>query len=418
MKACIHRGATQIGGSCVELEYEGQRLLIDLGLPLDADDASEIRMPVSLDVVAGQVGVNSNLTVVLSHPHLDHYGLMQHLPAGTQVCTGQAARSIIRAATPFTGQPAVSLEGPNLVDRETLEIGPFKITPFLVDHSAYDAYSLLIEAGGRSVFYSGDFRGHGRKAALFEKMLQQPPKPIHALLMEGTSIGRPDSEDFLYPTEQMLEDQMTAAFKNTTGLAMVHTSAQNIDRVVTLYRAARKTGRVLVIDLYTAAILEATGNANLPQSSREGVALYIPQSQRIQIKKGGWFDLLGRHKQRRIYVDTIANNPEKYALLFRPLHMRDLSGADCLTGASYTYSQWQGYWESGSYDKVKDWLLLNNIPMHNIHTSGHADPTSLKRFVGALAPDRLVPIHSFHPEKFTWLYPEVESRADGEWWYV
>ena len=417
MKACIHRGATQIGGSCVELVYEGQRLLVDLGLPLDADDASEIRMPASLDITGGQLE-NSMLTVVLSHPHMDHYGLMQHLPEGTQICTGQAARSIIRAATPFTGQPEVNLEGLNLVDRETLEIGSFKITPFLVDHSAYDAYSLLIEAGGRRVFYSGDFRGHGRKAALFEKMLQQSPTPIHALLMEGTSIGRPDSEDFLYPTEHMLEEQMTIAFKNTTGLMMVHTSAQNIDRVVTMFRAARKTGRVLVIDLYTAAILEATGNANLPQSSWDGVALYIPQRQRIQIKKGGWFDLLGRHKQRRIYAENIAENPEKYALLFRPLHMKDLSDAGCLVGSGFIYSQWQGYWDSGSYDKVKEWLSLHGIPLHNIHTSGHADPTSLKRFVGALAPDRLVPIHSFHPEKFTWLYPEVESHVDGEWWYV
>lgn len=418
MKACIHRGATQIGGSCVELEHEGQRLLIDLGLPLDAEDASEIRVPVSLNLEVGQLGESSQLTVVLSHPHMDHYGLMQHLPIGTQVCTGQAARSIIRAATPFTGQPVVSLDGPNLIDRETLEIGSFKVTPFLVDHSAYDAYSLLIEAGGRRVFYSGDFRGHGRKAALFEKMLQQPPTPIHALLMEGTSIGRPDSEDFLYPTEHMLEEQMTIAFKETTGLAIVHTSAQNIDRVVTMFRAARKTGRVLVIDLYTAAILEATGNENLPQSSWDGVALYVPQRQRIQIKKGGWFDLLERHKSRRIYAETIAKNPEKYTLLFRPLHMKDLSDAGCLAGSGFIYSQWQGYWDSGSYDKVKEWLSLHGIPLHNIHTSGHADPTSLKRFVGALAPDRLVPIHSFHPEKFTWLYPEVESRTDGEWWDV
>jgi ribonuclease J len=36
-------------------------------------------------------------------------------------------------------------------------------------HSAYDAYSLLIGADGQRLFYSADFRGHGRKAALFEQ---------------------------------------------------------------------------------------------------------------------------------------------------------------------------------------------------------------------------------------------------------
>ena len=37
MQVCIHRGSKQIGGSCVEVESQGQRLLIDLGLPLDAE---------------------------------------------------------------------------------------------------------------------------------------------------------------------------------------------------------------------------------------------------------------------------------------------------------------------------------------------------------------------------------------------
>jgi len=67
-------------------------------------------------------------------------------------------------------------------------LGPFTITPYLADHSAYDAFSLLIEAGGRSLFYTGDLRGHGRKATAFERLLADPPSPIHAILMEGTSF--------------------------------------------------------------------------------------------------------------------------------------------------------------------------------------------------------------------------------------
>ncbi|MDQ3380849.1 MAG: hypothetical protein M3546_11125 [Actinomycetota bacterium] len=33
-----------------------------------------------------------------------------------------------------------------LADRKPFELGPFKTTPFLVDHSAFDAYALLVEA--------------------------------------------------------------------------------------------------------------------------------------------------------------------------------------------------------------------------------------------------------------------------------
>ncbi len=39
----------------------------------------------------------------------------------------------------------------------------------------------------------------------------------------------------------------------------VWTSSQNIDRIVTIFRAAKKSGRVLLIDLYTAVVLEGAG---------------------------------------------------------------------------------------------------------------------------------------------------------------
>jgi len=45
MQVCIHRGAKEIGGSCVEILSEGKRLIIDLGLPLDADKNDEKYLP-------------------------------------------------------------------------------------------------------------------------------------------------------------------------------------------------------------------------------------------------------------------------------------------------------------------------------------------------------------------------------------
>ena len=45
MRVCIHRGSKQIGGSCVEVESCGQRLLIDFGLPLDAEENSRQYLP-------------------------------------------------------------------------------------------------------------------------------------------------------------------------------------------------------------------------------------------------------------------------------------------------------------------------------------------------------------------------------------
>ena len=198
----------------------------------------------------------------------------------------------------------------------------------------------------------------------------------------------------------------------------MHTSAQNIDRIVSIFRASRRCGRRVVLDLYAAAILEATGNLNLPQSDWPDVALYVPELQRRQIKRAGMFDVLARHSRNRIFIEDLAALPARSTLLFRPLHRKDLEGAACLTGAKYIYSQWEGYWDSGSYDEVKAFLDAHGIPKVSLHTSGHASPVDLKRFVNALNPGKVVPIHSFRPDRYPELFDRVEPQPDGQWWPV
>jgi ribonuclease J len=146
--------------------------------------------------------------------------------------------------------------------------------------------------------------------------------------------------------------------------------------------------------------------------------LYVPQSQRIQIKEKKWFDLLKRHATNRIYIEYLQETPRNATLLFRPLHRFDLERGKCLTGATYIYSQWEGYWERGSYDAVNAWLERLAIPKQSIHTSGHASPADLKLVVEAITPGKVVPIHSFMPERYPELFPNVVRHADGEWWEV
>jgi len=100
------------------------------------------------------------------------------------------------------------------------------------------------------------------------------------------------------------------------------------------------------------------------------------------------------------------------------LHRLDLERAECLAGATYIYSQWEGYWAQGAYDRVKNWLVRHSIQKHSIHTSGQASPSDLKKLVSAINPDKVVPIHSFFPEKYPELFPNVEAHNDGEWWEV
>ncbi len=246
-------------------------------------------------------------------------------------------------------------------------------------------------------------------------MIAHPPKNLDVLLMEGSSLGRLDLGT-TFETESDLEQRLVTEFKATEGLALTYVSAQNVDRVVTIFRAAKRSGRRLVIDLYTAAILEATGSSSIPQSDWPQVALFIPQRQRIQIKENARFDLLDRHKANRIYAEELAAKASESVLFFRPLHRKDLEFADALKGARFFYSMWEGYLKDDYGARVKTWADTHQIPFMQVHTSGHAGPADLKRFAEALNPKVLVPIHSFKPETYGELFPRVEAHGDGDWW--
>lgn len=74
MRVRIHRGAREIGGNCVELEAHGKRVVIDLGRPLQSGFSDEVELP----PIEGLDGSDTGplIGIVLSHAHLDHYGLV------------------------------------------------------------------------------------------------------------------------------------------------------------------------------------------------------------------------------------------------------------------------------------------------------------------------------------------------------
>lgn len=412
MNICIHRGARQTGGTCVELEQDGARLVLDLGLPLDAEEATSDLLP----RVNGFRYPDTNLLgVVLSHPHQDHYGLMRFLPPSTPLFMGAAAERIIAAASMFIRGGAPLRATGHLADGVAFDLGPFRITPYLVDHSAYDAYALMVQAGGKTLFYSGDLRAHGRKWPMFEKLVRRAPRQVDALLLEGSSIGRLPAEE-RFPTETELEGALFTLARETPGAVLVCASAQNIDRVATVFRAARQSHRVLVIDLYGAVILEATGNENVPQSGWDDVRLFVPEWQRRHVKRTEMFDILKRHSKNRVFPEQLAALAGRAMFLFRPSWTKDLENAECLADARLVWSQWEGYLADSAFAAFVEWQRRCGIPMDVLHTSGHASIADLQRLAEAMNPKCLAAIHSFESGRYAEFFSNVECHNDGERW--
>ena len=62
------------------------------------------------------------------------------------------------------------------------------------------------------------------------------------------------------------------------------------------------------------------------------------------------------------------------------------------------YSMWEG-----CLADVKQFWEDNNVPILQVHCSGHAYIEDLQKFVGVIKPKFTIPVHTFFPEK----YPEL-----------
>jgi len=237
------------------------------------------------------------------------------------------------------------------------------------------------------------------------------------MLMEGSSLGRlgPDSS---LPTESEIEERFVECFRSAPGFVAISASAQNIDRIVSLYRACKRTGRTLLLDLYAVEILKATDNPNIPAPGWPNLAVYVPEYQRRQIKRSERFDLLDPVKAHRIYAEDFAEIGAKAVMLFRPAMTADVEKAGLWSDATAIRSQWSGYLDGGPGAKLKTDLAQRGIALNVIHTSGHASIADLKRLSEAINPQVLVPIHTFAGDQYSGLFSNVVRHHDGEWWEV
>lgn len=407
----VHRGTRAIGGSCIEISAPcGARLILDVGRPLDAPRDATGLLPSTLER-------QGPATVLISHPHMDHWGLIDELPTHWPVWTGAASAELMRLTAGLFGR-VIDRELHNWSSRaEPFNVGPFTITPFLTDHSAFDAYMLLIESAGRRILYTGDFRSHGRKASLVERMIASPPPDIDVLIMEGTNLR----SDKPVITESALENDFIALAQETPGHLFVQWSAQNVDRTVTLYRAAKRSGRNLVVDLYGADVLErVAGTSRVPRPGAEfpGLKVVITRSgQRLYARQGrsSWANSMARSR--------FATSRRRLAGQRAIIMLRDPMLKEFVAGGlgfnptdAYVFSSWSGY--LNPENPATGWAQAHaaGARTEKLHTSGHASAADLARFAAAIAPKALVPVHGVLWDDPDIALPPIRRLADGEAW--
>ncbi len=358
--------------------------------------------------------------VIISHPHQDHYGLLDILDKAVPVYIGALAKQLIDVTRIFLGMGPLGNPFRFFEKWTPIRIGDFSITPYLMDHSAVDAYAFLVEAENKRIFYSGDFRSHGRKSILFDKLTEKPPKDIDVLLMEGTMIRRDNTE---YSTERAVEDMIYMTIRSQENISFLISSSQNIDRIVSAYNACKRAGKTLVLDLYTTWVLECVQSVSChtPSIGWDNLRVYADHAHDKVMREHPSVFAGFRRKvyQYRVRREELKEYPSNYLYLIKASRANLIERFKGKKPVNVIYSQWLGYVDSAGSglagaDKLSAYRQDKDVNFIYAHTSGHATTEDLQVFEAALKPKQLIPIHTEFGHEYSDLFHNVRVVPDGQ----
>lgn len=258
-----------------------------------------------------------------------------------------------------------------------VKFGDISITPYLVSHAIYDAHGFLVEAEGKRIFHTGDYRGHGHLSELsfagFRKIGQ-----IDYLISEGSMLSEGDKR---CETEAQISAQMEEVMRQYK-YVFVLSSSTDYERLMSVGMAANKVGKRI---LYSTPLLGKMMN-------------YFNTVNNSDIFNSDAYRLLKRNEE--FVVKNKQNLDEGFVMLITTGSMavieewcKYVSQNDMVM----IYSVWSGYCE-----KI---LVSHSVPIYkrlrrkfnhvaDIHTSGHADIKAITDTINLFNPrEGIIGIH-------------------------
>jgi ribonuclease J len=264
-------GLGEIGMNLMVYEVGDEAILVDCGMMFP--DAATLGVDV---IVPDMTYIFDNPSkfkaLFLTHGHEDHIGAVPFL--------------VDRVPMPVYGMPLAlgfvsdkldefgisDIELREILPREIVEVGSFRVEAIRVTHSIVDALGYAIRTPAGTVIHTGDFKiDHtpiDAKPTDLARFSQYGEEGVTLLVSDSTNALIPGHG----PSERTVGNALDRVFSNAKGRVIVTTFASHIHRVQQIINLARKhrrkvalMGRSLVDNVETA---ERLGYLRFPREAR------------------------------------------------------------------------------------------------------------------------------------------------------
>jgi len=323
---------------------------------------------------------------------------------------------------------------------QVFRVADFEIEAVTADHSVPGALAFYIKApSGKTIFYTGDIRFHGRFSigshCMTEKLRKRTKgvKP-DIVITERTRVASSSDDDASY-----VENRIRETVSQSSGLAIVDFGWKDTIRFQTILNVAKATGRVLAVSpkvAYLWSILRTVEPHEWPELSQsESVRVYLKRTESLTYSLAdyskskhlaGCAEWGNSEEMREAFLSgdseylkprlchyydgvrayEIADNPSKYILHAGYFDMNELLDVRPPQGSVFIRVATEPFSDEMVLDERKlahclDFFGTNNgAGIQREHVSGHASGPDLLQFISDMEPGVVVLIHTQQPDVF------------------